>query len=188
MPKQVELKMSNYTRITDFTSKDSLPTGNPSKAVLGAELEAEFDAIATAVATKKDKTFRGCLVYKTADQTSIASGDAITFPATSYDTDSIVTSSSVLTVPSGVSKIRLSAHLPGFTAVIAIHKNGSGSALTPGGFRVAATTNASTVVSGVLPVSGGDTFTLKNTYGSGGSGVYGTTGGVAAWLCMEIIE
>lgn len=46
--------MSNYTPITDFGAKDALATGNPSKVILGSEVDAEFDAIATAVATKLD--------------------------------------------------------------------------------------------------------------------------------------
>jgi hypothetical protein len=46
--------MSNYTQITDFGAKDALSTGNPSKLILGTEVDAEFDAIATAVATKLD--------------------------------------------------------------------------------------------------------------------------------------
>lgn len=46
--------MSNYTKITDFAAKDALLHGNPSKVVTGTGLGAEFDAIATAVATKVD--------------------------------------------------------------------------------------------------------------------------------------
>lgn len=46
--------MSNYTKSTDFAAKDALNTGNPSKAVLGTEIDDEFEAIETAVATKAD--------------------------------------------------------------------------------------------------------------------------------------
>ena len=46
--------MTNYTRITDFTSKDALATGNPSKVILGSEHQAEFDSIAIHIATKQD--------------------------------------------------------------------------------------------------------------------------------------
>ena len=46
--------MTNYAPITDFGAKDALATGNPSKVILGSEVDAEFDAIATAVATKQD--------------------------------------------------------------------------------------------------------------------------------------
>ena len=47
--------MSNYTKTTDFAAKDSLPTGNASKRVRGSEVDAEFEAIETAVATKLDQ-------------------------------------------------------------------------------------------------------------------------------------
>lgn len=46
--------MSNYTKITNYTSKDALPTGNASKVVRGTELDNEFTAIASAIATKSD--------------------------------------------------------------------------------------------------------------------------------------
>jgi hypothetical protein len=46
--------MSNYTKITNYTSKDALPSGNASKVVRGTEIDNEFTAIASAVATKAD--------------------------------------------------------------------------------------------------------------------------------------
>lgn len=46
--------MSDYTPITNFRRKDTLPTGTPDKLITGAELQDEFDAIETAVATKID--------------------------------------------------------------------------------------------------------------------------------------
>jgi hypothetical protein len=46
--------MSNYTKSTNFTSKDSLASGNPLKVVRGSEFDTEFNAIATAIATKAD--------------------------------------------------------------------------------------------------------------------------------------
>jgi hypothetical protein len=46
--------MSNYTKATDFASKDSLSSGNPLKIVRGAEINTEFAAIQTAVNSKAD--------------------------------------------------------------------------------------------------------------------------------------
>jgi hypothetical protein len=54
--------MSNYTKTTDFESKDNLPAGDVNKVVRGTEIDDEFDAIAVAVATKSDiasPTFTG---------------------------------------------------------------------------------------------------------------------------------
>jgi hypothetical protein len=46
--------MSNYTKLTDFASKDALASGNALKRIRGTEIDDEFDAIATAIATKTD--------------------------------------------------------------------------------------------------------------------------------------
>ena len=46
--------MTDYTKLTDFASKDTLPTGNAAKIVKGTEIDDEFEAIETAIATKAD--------------------------------------------------------------------------------------------------------------------------------------
>lgn len=46
--------MSNYTKTTNFTAKDSLPTGNTNKIIRGSEFDTEFNNLATAVSTKAD--------------------------------------------------------------------------------------------------------------------------------------
>ena len=54
--------MSNYTKSTNFATKDALISGNPLKIVKGTEIDTEFNNIATAVATKADlasPTFTG---------------------------------------------------------------------------------------------------------------------------------
>lgn len=48
--------MSNYTPLTDFAAKDSLPSGNANKIVKGTEFSAEFNAISTAVNSKADSS------------------------------------------------------------------------------------------------------------------------------------
>ena len=61
--------MTNYTKSTNFASKDSLASGNPLKIVKGTEIDAEFNSIATAVATKADvasPTFTGVPAAPTA--------------------------------------------------------------------------------------------------------------------------
>lgn len=47
--------MSNYTKATNFLAKDSLASGDPLKVVRGSEIDAEFEAIETAVASKADQ-------------------------------------------------------------------------------------------------------------------------------------
>lgn len=46
--------MSNYVKITNFAVKDSLASGTLAKKVKGTEIDAEFVAIAAAIASKPD--------------------------------------------------------------------------------------------------------------------------------------
>ena len=46
--------MTEYVKSTNFTSKDSLASGNPLKIIKGTEFDIEFNSIATAVVTKAD--------------------------------------------------------------------------------------------------------------------------------------
>lgn len=96
--------MSDYTKLTNFAAKDSLPSGNAAKRVLGTEIDAEFSAISTAVATKADKispSFTGDVtvtgelvvqspVYVRARRTSTdqTSGAVPIFNTEDFDTDS----------------------------------------------------------------------------------------------------
>ena len=54
--------MTDYTKATNFASKDSLSSGNALKIVKGTEIDNEFNSISTAIATKADlasPTFTG---------------------------------------------------------------------------------------------------------------------------------
>ena len=54
--------MSNYVKATNFTAKDTLPTGNSGKIVKGTEIDTELTAVASAVSSKADinsPTFTG---------------------------------------------------------------------------------------------------------------------------------
>jgi hypothetical protein len=68
--------MSDYTKTTNFTAKDSLPAGNPSKKILGSLFDTEFDAIETAIATKADAS-SGSLTSVNMVTPEIQSGDTL---------------------------------------------------------------------------------------------------------------
>lgn len=140
---------------------------------------------------------RGCLAYKTADQTlNLSSDTAITFAGESYDTDNIHSTSSNtsrLTVPTGVTKVRLSAGIAidNVTAntdtFIQFWKNGAGN--YPGWaiafLDVSGVVNFDTLVSPILAVTDGDYFEF----------VVATIGDTSTtlllnrtWFAMEIIE
>jgi len=60
--------MTDYTKSTNFATKDNLSSGNPLKIVKGTEIDTEFNNIQTAVATKADlasPTFTGTPVLPT---------------------------------------------------------------------------------------------------------------------------
>ena len=48
--------MSDYTKSTNFATKDNLTPGDPLKIVRGTEIDTEFNNIATAIATKTDNS------------------------------------------------------------------------------------------------------------------------------------
>lgn len=70
--------MANYTKTTNFTAKDSLPSGNAAKKILGSLFDTEFNNISTAIATKAnlaDTTFTGST---TLAQLTLDSGASVT--------------------------------------------------------------------------------------------------------------
>ena len=61
--------MSNYSKLTNFATKDSLASGNPLKVIKGTEIDDEFESIETAIGTKADSaspTFTGTPAAPTA--------------------------------------------------------------------------------------------------------------------------
>ena len=61
--------MTDYVKSTNFTSKDSLASGNPLKIIKGTEFDIEFNNIVVAIATKADiisPTFSGTPAAPTA--------------------------------------------------------------------------------------------------------------------------
>lgn len=79
--------MSNYIKTTDFAIKDTYSSGDPRKVAKGADVDTEFNNIATAVATKQDSASKGiangfapldgsALVTKTFQWTTTAYTDA----------------------------------------------------------------------------------------------------------------
>lgn len=46
--------MANYSKTTNFGTKDTLPTGDSQKIIRGSEFDTEFDNIATAITSKLD--------------------------------------------------------------------------------------------------------------------------------------
>jgi len=105
--------VSDYTKSTNFATKDNLSSGNPLKIVKGTEIDTEFNNIATAIATKADlasPTFTGTPTLPTGTvAVTQANGSNTTTIATTafvqaaiallYPVGSIYTNASVSTNP-----------------------------------------------------------------------------------------
>lgn len=117
--------MSNYTKATDFASKDALLSGNPAKVIKGTEIDTEFNNIAIAVATKAETaspTFSGTPTAPTAaggtNNTQIATTAFVTSAVTTERTTSATLTNKTLTSPivSGLSLTDSSIVFEGSTA------------------------------------------------------------------------
>jgi hypothetical protein len=99
--------MSDYTKSTDFASKDALPSGNSAKIVKGTEIDTEFNNIAVAIATKADLASPGfsgsptAPTQSTGDNTSKLATTGFVQNALSalYPVGSIYTNAAVSTNP-----------------------------------------------------------------------------------------
>ena len=82
--------MSNYTKTTNFATKDNLSPGNPLKIVKGTEIDTEFNNIQTAVGTKTDNASAaitgGAIDGATVGSTTPAAGAFTTLAASGTTT------------------------------------------------------------------------------------------------------
>jgi len=100
--------MSNYTKLTNFASKDSLASGNPLKVIKGTEIDDEFEAIETAVATKADlasPTFTGTPASTTAASSTNTTQIATTAFVQAAITANVQTAGDGIDITSGVISI-----------------------------------------------------------------------------------
>jgi hypothetical protein len=98
--------MSNYTKATNFATKDTLPTGDSGKIIKGTEIDTEFNAIVSAVATKADiasPTFTGTPAAPTAtsgtNTTQLATTAFVTGAVTTERTTAATLTNKTITSP-----------------------------------------------------------------------------------------
>lgn len=92
--------MSNYTVTTNFGAKDGLPSGNPAKLILGAQLTTEFTNIAAAIISKLDAS--SSLVSSFTSNTGLSANVAATGAVT-------VTNTGVISLAGTANQITASA-------------------------------------------------------------------------------
>ncbi len=153
--------MSDYTKLTNFAVKDGYTTGNPAKVIKGTELDDEFNAIATAVATKVDST--DVIPVATGGTGSTTAADARTaLSAAKSGANSDITSITGLTTALSVAQ--------GGTGVTTLTANnvllGNGTsaiqAVAPGSAGNVLTSNGTTWASSALPSPIGVSQTWQN--------------------------
>lgn len=96
--------MSNYTKSTNFATKDNLTPGDPLKIVRGTEIDTEYNNIATAIATKTDNASAaitgGTINDTTIGATTPDTGAFTTLAASGTTTLSGLTASTALALDS----------------------------------------------------------------------------------------
>ena len=96
--------MSNYTKSTNFATKDNLTPGDPLKIVRGTEIDTEYNNIATAIATKTDNSSAaitgGTINATTIGATTASTGAFSTLSATGAITSTLTTGTAPLVIAS----------------------------------------------------------------------------------------
>jgi hypothetical protein len=96
--------MSNYTKSTNFATKDNLTPGDPLKIVRGTEIDTEYNNIATAIATKTDNSSAaitgGTINATTIGATTASTGAFSTLSATGAITSTLATGTAPLVIAS----------------------------------------------------------------------------------------
>jgi hypothetical protein len=96
--------MSNYTKSTNFATKDNLTPGDPLKIVRGTEIDTEYNNIATAIATKTDNASAaitgGTINATTIGATTASTGAFSTLSATGAITSTLTTGTAPLVIAS----------------------------------------------------------------------------------------
>ena len=158
--------MSNYTKSTNFATKDNLPTGDPLKIVKGTEIDTEFNNISTAIATKTDNASAAITGGTISGITDLAVADGGTGASTAAGALNNL-------LPSQTSNANKYLQTDGtnatWDAVTLSTADITGTlAIANGGTGTTSITfvNAATNVTGTLPVANGGTGVTSST-GSG---------------------
>ena len=157
--------MSNYTQITNFTAKDSLPSGNAAKKVKGVDFDGEFAAISTAITSKADKTgatFTGTVNLADSVRLRFGAGSDLQIYHDGFNSYIADTGTGNLTI-TGNSSLRLRQAVTGLDSDLYVDCTGGGSVdVYYNNGKKLATTNTGidvtgTVVSDGLTVDGAST-------------------------------
>lgn len=146
--------MSDYTKSTNFASKDSLASGNPLKIVKGTEIDTEFNNIATAIATKTDNAAAAITGGTITGITDLAVADGGTGASTAANARTNLGAAA-----SGANSDITS--LSGLTTALSVAQGGTGStSLTANNVLLG---NGTSALQAVAPGTSGNVLTSNGT-------------------------
>lgn len=182
--------MTDYTKATNFASKDSLSTGNPLKIVKGTEIDTEFNNIQTAIATKADlnsPTFSGTVTIVGGTITGIT--DLAVADGGTGASDASTARTNLSAAKSGANSDITS--ITGLTTALAVSQGGTGSTtLTANNVLLGNGTSALQAVapgtSGNVLTSNGTTWQSSTPASAPVTSVNGQTGAIYTTIYGEI--
>jgi hypothetical protein len=159
--------MSNYTKATNFATKDTLPTGDANKIVKGTEIDNEFNSISGAISSKADlasPTFTG----SPAAPTATAGSNTTQVANTTFVTGAIT----ALSLGNMSTQAKSAVDITGGTIVgitdLAVADGGTGrSTLTANAVLVG---NGTSGINTVAPGTSGNVLTSNGTAWVSGAG------------------
>ena len=140
--------MSDYTKSTNFATKDNLSSGNPLKIVKGTEIDTEFNNIQTAIATKLDSGGTTAVANGGTGATTAAGARASLLPTFASNVGK------VLAVNSSATDVEFIA-AGGSGTVTSVSGSGGSTGLTLTGGAI--TTSGTLTLGGTLAVASGGT-------------------------------
>lgn len=142
--------MSDYTKSTNFATKDNLSSGNPLKIIKGTEIDTEFNNIQTAIATKSDSGGTLAVGNGGTGATTAAGARASLLPAFASNVGKVLAVNSSAT---DVEFITVSSGGSGTVTSVSGSGGSTGLTLTGG----AITTSGTLTLGGTLAVANGGT-------------------------------